>query len=439
MPSVGCSYSTSRASSTAARTSFTGEDGTPAARSSLQPLGRRPRAERVLEDRRELVAVPVARGEVREARVVGELGPADRLAERAPRTSPSARRRRSSRRRSGSSGTARSTGEPSSRRRGGTYRRDAAQVPTYIELVQRRLEERDVAVAADAVAARAPEAGQQRERRHVAAGEVDQRQAALRRRAVRARRSAPSSRRAPASCSRSRPRPPAARSSRSPRASSRRSAGSGASGRRSAAAASPAGRRAGSRRRRRRRATSSSKRSRPAGSRRSSETLFLLRLNVSKKSESSPSWKGGTYRPTSPPDAGSSILITSAPRSASCSVAHGPAPNCSIARMRTSASGSARHRQLRARASRRRPPGLLVVAAGGTRGGRASARRPPPRRAASIASATAAVMLVDRAVVGAPSDERERCVCSTAKIGCAATASIVFPHASITTVWKSRL
>ena len=31
-----------------------------------------------------------------------------------------------------------------------------------------------------------------------------------------------------------------------------------------------------------------------SGWRRSSEMLFLLRLNVSKKSESSPSWKGGT-------------------------------------------------------------------------------------------------------------------------------------------------
>src|SRR4051794_34389449 len=68
--------------------------------------------------------------------------------------------------------------------------------------------------------------------------------------------------------------------------------------------------------------------------------LFLLRLNVSKKSESSPSANGGTYRPTSPRETGSSILITSAPRSASCSVPHGPAPNCSNAITRMSASGS---------------------------------------------------------------------------------------------------
>ncbi len=32
--------------------------------------------------------------------------------------------------------------------------------------------------------------------------------------------------------------------------------------------------------------------------------LFLPRLKVSKKSESSPSWKGGTYRPTSPAERG---------------------------------------------------------------------------------------------------------------------------------------
>ena len=65
----------------------------------------------------------------------------------------------------------------------------------------------------------------------------------------------------------------------------------------------------------------------------------MPRLNVSKKSESSPSRNGGTVRPTSPPTDGSSILMTSAPRSLSCRVAQGPAPNCSIARIRTSARG----------------------------------------------------------------------------------------------------
>ncbi len=66
--------------------------------------------------------------------------------------------------------------------------------------------------------------------------------------------------------------------------------------------------------------------------------LFLFRLNVSKNRLSSPEANGGTYRPVSPPAAGSSILITSAPRSARCTLPNGPAPNCSMARMRTSAS-----------------------------------------------------------------------------------------------------
>src|SRR5207245_34654 len=82
---------------------------------------------------------------------------------------------------------------------------------------------------------------------------------------------------------------------------------------------------------------------RASGWGRSREMLFLLRLKVSKKSESSPSANGGTYRPTSPCEAGSSILITSAPRSASWSVPHGPAPYCSSAITRTSASGCVGH------------------------------------------------------------------------------------------------
>src|SRR5581483_5024992 len=46
-------------------------------------------------------------------------------------------------------------------------------------------EQRDVAVAADAVPARAPQAGEERDRRRVATRQVDERQAALRRRAIR--------------------------------------------------------------------------------------------------------------------------------------------------------------------------------------------------------------------------------------------------------------
>ena len=92
-----------------------------------------------------------------------------------------------------------------------------------------------------------------------------------------------------------------------------------------------------------RRARGRGRRPRAPGCRRSSETLFLPRLNVSKKIESSPSWNGGTYRPTSPRTAGSSTLMISAPRSASCSVPQGPAPNCSTERMRTSVEGQPRH------------------------------------------------------------------------------------------------
>ena len=64
--------------------------------------------------------------------------------------------------------------------------------------------------------------------------------------------------------------------------------------------------------------------------------LRLFRLKLSKKSELPSSWYGGTALPTSPPTAGSSILITSAPRSASCIVPKGPAPNCSSERTRRS-------------------------------------------------------------------------------------------------------
>src|ERR1044071_2535552 len=50
---------------------------------------------------------------------------------------------------------------------------------------------------------------------------------------------------------------------------------------------------------------------------------------------------GGTVRASSPPVVGSSTFTTSAPRSESSVIAHGPAPSCVKARMRTPASGSA--------------------------------------------------------------------------------------------------
>src|SRR4051794_1586993 len=64
---------------------------------------------------------------------------------------------------------------------------------------------------------------------------------------------------------------------------------------------------------------------------------------------------GGIARATSPPTEGSSILMTSAPRSASWSVPQGPAPNCSTASTRTSASG---------RTSANRPTGVCHRALG---------------------------------------------------------------------------
>jgi hypothetical protein len=65
----------------------------------------------------------------------------------------------------------------------------------------------------------------------------------------------------------------------------------------------------------------------------------LLRLKLSKKSGVPPSEKGGTYRATSPPAAGSFDLDHLGPRSARCIVANGPAPYCSIEITRRSENG----------------------------------------------------------------------------------------------------
>src|SRR5581483_9956776 len=69
--------------------------------------------------------------------------------------------------------------------------------------------------------------------------------------------------------------------------------------------------------------------------------LFLLRLKAWKK-WLSPSGKkcGPTERLTSPPSAGFSILITSAPRSPRAMLPNGPAPYCSTAMTRSPDSGS---------------------------------------------------------------------------------------------------
>src|SRR5208283_2077211 len=71
-----------------------------------------------------------------------------------------------------------------------------------------------------------------------------------------------------------------------------------------------------------------------------SVTDRLLRLNDWKKCVSpGPNVNGPTWRPTSPPSAGFSILMTSAPRSARNIDPNGPAPYCSIAMMVTPSSG----------------------------------------------------------------------------------------------------
>ena len=82
-----------------------------------------------------------------------------------------------------SSGTARSRGARSSpaRRHEPAARRPGAE---YMSSCEGGLVERDVAVAADAVAARAPEAREQRDRGDVAAREIDEREPAAGRRPV---------------------------------------------------------------------------------------------------------------------------------------------------------------------------------------------------------------------------------------------------------------
>ena len=65
--------------------------------------------------------------------------------------------------------------------------------------------------------------------------------------------------------------------------------------------------------------------------------------------EAKPSGSGRDLTSTSPRLRGSSILITSAPRSASCTLPHGPAPYCSIATIVTSSSGGAPHAAARRR------------------------------------------------------------------------------------------
>ena len=204
VPSCGCSYSTSRASCEQRPRRRSPAPRARPPRRAREPLLARPLAEHLLEDRLELVAPPVAVAERRE--LLGRA-PAGRSRRRAAaRTSPSGTRRRSSRPRSRKfwNGTIDGVRRVAPARRDvAARRRPGAEVA---ELVQRGVEQRDVAVAADAVAPRAPEPGEHGDRRRVAAGEVDEREAALRRRVVGVAGQAHATPRCPASCSRSRPR-----------------------------------------------------------------------------------------------------------------------------------------------------------------------------------------------------------------------------------------
>src|SRR5581483_6136539 len=154
-----------------------------------QPLRGRPLGEGGVEDLEQLVAVPVAGGEVGEALVVRELGPAERLAQPLPELLL----------RTGDDDPAVGRREVLKRhdrrvRRVGPARRDvpARRRPRadVHQLVEGGIEQRDVTVAADAVAARAPEAAEDGDRRRVPTGQVDERQAALRRRPFRVAREA---------------------------------------------------------------------------------------------------------------------------------------------------------------------------------------------------------------------------------------------------------
>ena len=192
-PSAGCSISTtpSRAatcgSASAAATSLTGAQGTPAARAARATrrscaCGRSARAARAARrgcGRGRRTSRSARRRPARGARA------RRRAAARAP---PSGRRRRSSRRRVAKfwNGTIDWCAEFARRTRLVAARGDPGA--DVVELRERGLEQRQVEVAAEAVAARAPDAGEDRERGDVAAAEVDEREPALRRRPVRARR-----------------------------------------------------------------------------------------------------------------------------------------------------------------------------------------------------------------------------------------------------------
>ena len=229
-PSAGwsCSTTSSRASvcgsASASSTELTRDAGTPAATRAPTHSSTVPRRERLLQDRQQLVAVLVAPGHRREARVLVQLGPADHVAEPLPELLLRGRRRRTSRPTPRSSGTARSSGGPSSAGAAARSRESpprgrctsARAAPSRRARRRSRSRPRRGGRARCRRAGRSPTRSRPRGRR--ARGPPSSE-------APPARRSGSASPRAPASCSRSRPPLPAAPSSRSRRASSTRSAG----------------------------------------------------------------------------------------------------------------------------------------------------------------------------------------------------------------------
>ena len=108
--------------------------------------------------------------------------------------------------------------------------------------------------------------------------------------------------------------------------------------------------------------------------------LFLPRLKVSKKSESSPSWNGGTYRPTSPAEPRVLDLQDFGAEVGQLQRAHGPG-----AVLLDGDDPDVGERECHAAASRRGPPGRSRSRPGPASRGRRrvegyGARRPPRRR-----------------------------------------------------------
>ena len=276
------------------RTSFTGALGTPASARTASHSAVVRSAKAASRIGEQLVAVAVARGEVREA-LVGSRARAGRaprralpeLLLRAGDDDPAVGRREVLERHDRRVRRVAPPRRRVARASPPTCRRSRARAaPSRRARRRSRSRRRRAARATRRRAPRSPRRSRPRGRRARGRSSSAGR---------RGRRSGSSSPRVPASCSRSRPPLRAARSCRSRRASSRRSAGSRRFSVVVGEAEAP-------------RLVAAQVRvddvgvahevlehtARAVGRRRSSETLLLLRLNVSKKSESSPSANGGT-------------------------------------------------------------------------------------------------------------------------------------------------